>query len=268
DLIVYRLSDDAFMLVVNAATVESDYEWIHSHISEPVSVHNISSETAKVDIQGPGAPAIVQSLLDQTIEKMKYYRFIKNVYMGRTVLISRTGYTGEVGFEVYSDPETIDLFWNACLAEGAVAAGLGARNTLRLEIGLPLHGHELGPKRNASDSGMDRFISKKKRFVGSASIREGAAGRQRLVGLKLDGKQAAREGNRILSENDTVIGEVTSGSFAPSLGYAVALGYVENAFTRIGTKVHIKGLRVLSGRIQETPFYKKGTARESMSEFL
>jgi len=268
DLVVYRLAETEFMLVVNAATQNQDYEWIMSHISKDCTVRNISEETAKVDLQGPKAPRIVQALMDESIAGMNYYEFRHNTFMGRSVLISRTGYTGEVGFEIYADPDLIQSFWDRCLEKGAIAAGIGARNTLRLEMGFPLYGQEWSRKRNAADAGMVWFISETKNFIGCASLRSKETRRERLVGIAFAGRQAAREGRRILSENGAIIGIVTSGSFAPSLGHSIAMGYVNASFSTPGTKISAEGSRVLDGRIVKPPFYKRGTARKALSLFL
>ena len=206
--------------------------------------------------------------MNHPIEDLKFYGFHRNAFMKHSVLLSRTGYTGEAGFEIYSEPAVIGTFWDACIEKGAVAAGLGARDTLRLEMGLPLYGHELEDNRNAGHTGFGRFISNSKDFIGAAAIRSGEGSRQRLVGIALDGRQAAREGNRILSEAGDNVGIVTSGSYAPSLGHAIALGYVDSGFSREGTRVEIEGRHMLNGKIAALPFYREGTARKSISQFL
>jgi aminomethyltransferase len=268
DLVVYRTDQTEFMLVVNAGTREGDFEWIVSHVSGDVRVRDISDSTAKVDIQGPGAPRIVESLVDATIRTLPFYGFHPNAYRGKPVIVSRTGYTGETGFELYAEPDLIGHFWDDCLEKGAVAAGLGARDTLRLEMGMPLYGHELSPGRNAGDTGFERAISKTKDFIGAEPIRASSPGKERLVGITFEGRQAAREGNRIFSEDGVPRGLVTSGSFAPSLGHAVALGYVEAGFAEPGMPVTVEARRTLAGRIVELPFYRNGTARKPLSDFL
>jgi aminomethyltransferase len=268
DLLVYRLNAAEVMLVVNAGTQDGDFEWIASHVSRGTTLRNISVSTAKVDIQGPGAPGILQGIVDNIDGDLRFYGFQYNTYRGHPVLISRTGYTGEVGFEIYSDPSLIGRFWDECIERGAVPAGLGARDTLRLEIGLPLYGHELKDYRNAGEVGFPQFISKTKAFIGSAAVRNCAALKERLVGMAFEGRQAAREGNRILSEKGAAIGAVTSGSFAPSLGYAVALGYVNSAFSTVGTRVVAETRRKLTGQVVALPFFREGTARKPLADFL
>lgn len=268
DLLVYRLNDRDFMLVVNAGSQDADYKWIAGHVSVGTTLRNISESTAKVDVQGPGAPRIVQNLVDAPIDSLKYYGFQHNTFEEQPVLISRTGYTGEVGFEIYSDPSLAGKIWDYCIRNGAVPAGLGARDTLRLEMGMPLYGHELREDRNAASAGFAPFISKIKIFIGSETIRRSPDPKEILVGLELEGRQAAREGSRILSEQGADIGVVTSGSFAPSLGNAVALGYVDSEFAAEGIPVSFAARRELSGRIAARPFFRQGTARKPLFEFL
>jgi aminomethyltransferase len=257
-----------YMLVVNAGTQDGDFEWIASHVSDGTTVVNISCSTAKIDVQGPRAPQIVQGLTDAPINGLRFYGFHHNTYREQPVLISRTGYTGEIGFEIYSDPDTVGRIWDECIKHGAVAAGLGARDTLRLEIGMPLYGHELKEDRNAGTAGFSPFISKTKPFIGSTAILGDIDRKERMIGMEFEGRQAAREGNRIRSLEGNVIGVVTSGSFAPSLNHAVALGYVDSDFSAIGTYIEVEARRVLRAKVAEPPFYKGGTARLALADFL
>lgn len=268
DLLLYRLDEADFMLVVNAGTQDADFAWIDGHLSEKTALRNITGSMAKVDVQGPESPRIVRSLMDAPIDGLNFYGFQHNSYQGQPVLVSRTGYTGEVGFEIYTGRSLIGNFWDGCIGKGAVAAGLGARDTLRLEMGMPLYGHELTKDRNAAASGFAPFISGKKEFVGSTGIRNYSKPKERLVGIRFEGRQAAREGCRILSEGGADIGIVTSGSYAPSLGCAVALGYVDSGFALEGTYVHVSARRELIGKIVKRPFYREGTARKPLSDFL
>jgi aminomethyltransferase len=268
DLLVYRLSGQEFMVVVNAATLAGDYEWIVSHVHGDCEVRNISEETSKIDIQGPESPRMIQRIMDRRIENLKYYEFGENMFRGRRVLVSRTGYTGEVGFEVYGDHETICLLWDLVLEEGAVPCGLGARNTLRLEMGYPLYGNEWSPGRNAAQAGMPRHISAKKEFIGREAIQRGRNPGERLVCMAIEGRRAARDGCPVFSEDGQAIGSVTSGSFAPSLGHAIAMGYVASSFSAAGTRIAAEASGRLKGRIVTPPFYKGGTARKPIEMFL
>ncbi len=268
DLLVYRLEEADFMLVVNAGTQDADFGWIADHVSESTALRNISGSTAKVDVQGPGSPRLIRDVMEEPIDGLKYYGFQHNTFRGQKVLVSRTGYTGEVGFEIYSEPSIMGAFWDTCIDRGAVPAGLGARDTLRLEMGMPLYGHELTEERNAAAAGQGTFLSRTKDYIGSDAIRKSPEPKERLVGLAFEGRQAARQGNRIQSEKGEMVGTVTSGSFAPSLGHAVALGYVHPEFTAEGTRIAVAAHHKLHGRIVETPFFREGTARKPLSDFL
>ncbi|MEJ2246248.1 MAG: glycine cleavage T C-terminal barrel domain-containing protein, partial [Acidobacteriota bacterium] len=168
----------------------------------------------------------------------------------------------------YSDPGTVERIWDECIRQGAVPAGLGARDTLRLEIGMPLYGHELKVDRNAGTAGFGPFISTTKSFIGSTAILSDIDRREHMIGMEFEGRQAAREGNRIRSLEGNRIGVVTSGSFAPSLNHAVALGYVDSGFSVAGTCIEVEARRVLQAKVAEPPFYKEGTARRALADFL
>jgi len=268
DLLVYRMDDTEFMLVVNAGTCNGDLRWISSHVSGTTEVFDMSGTTAKIDIQGPNGVRIVQEMMDRPIDGLKFYSFLKNTYKGHPVLVSRTGYTGEVGFELYSDTDLTGVLWDEAVERGALPAGLGARDTLRLEMGMPLYGHELSTDRNARETGLQRFISKTKDFIGSAAARNISGHGEILAGMAFEGRKAARSGNRIFSESGRNIGVVTSGSFAPSLGYAVALGYIDPDFAEPGTRVEAEAGRIIAGQVVELPFFREGTARRPLTDFL
>ena len=268
DQIIYRMAEDEFMVVVNTATEERDFEWLKARVSR-ASVENISRETAKIDLQGPGSPKIAEALLRDSIAGLKYYNFARNAYRGAEVIVSRTGYTGEIGFEVYCGADAARDFWNECIARGAVPAGLGARDALRLEMGYPLYGHELSENRNAAQADFARVISRKKDFIGSASVLDPSAAGQLLRGISFDGRRAARAGDAVLNGSGAAVGEVTSGSFSPSLGHAVALAYVDREYAAIGTEVRAAGGKSeIAGKISELPFYKNATARADMKLYL
>ncbi len=270
DLVVYRLEPQKFMLVVNASTRHRDVEWIANHLAADAQTEDISDKTAKLDIQGPASVSLINALLGHHIPPIPFFGFVWCAWRGRRILLSRTGYTGEIGFEVYffDDPADSVGFWNDALEAGATPAGLGARDTLRLEAGLPLYGHELSETRNARDSGCRMAISLAKPFVGRDAVMAG--GKERLVGIILHGRSAARQGDAIISPpSGENIGAVTSGSFAPSLGCAVALGYVRAPDAVVGTTVEIAGTRQrLAGSIVSLPFYRGGTARRNIQTFL
>lgn len=261
DLLVYRIGDNHFMLVINAGTRQSDIDWISGNISPSTILRDVTEQTAKIDIQGPESANLMQLVMDRDIMEMKFFRFSHNSFRGQMVLISRTGYTGELGYEVYCDNITATQLWDTFLNNGAQPAGLGARDTLRLEMGMPLYGHELTTTTNAAATGLDRAISKTKEFIGCNSIRNIAANTPLLRGIAVDGRRSAREGDRLVV-NDSEVGFVTSGSYAPSLGHAIALGYINPDFATEGTVLQIKGERtLLQGCVTPLPFYKNATAR-------
>jgi len=268
DLVLYRLSEKSFMLVANASTIESDFQWLMSHCSQTTTVRNISDSTAKLDLQGPASPRIMQSVV-RNLSDPGYYHFTYVDFHGRKLIVSRTGYTGEIGFEIYSSPDEALELWDVFISRGAVPAGLGARDTLRLEMGMPLYGHELSRERNAAESGFTRIFSPHKKFIGSEVIMNPSFMRQKLCGIELEGRRAARNGDTIGTLDSKSIGTITSGSFAPSLGKAIAMGYVNTAECYTGNKVIIRTARdILNGIITEMPFYKNATGRRLMVEFL
>lgn len=267
DQILYRLGPQQFMMVVNSATQEADFSWIDSHRSSKTGLNNISEQTGKIDIQGPLSAKIVNSILSESIEDLRFYRFGHNYYDGEKVLVSRTGYTGELGFELYCSNGAAMKIWDECIGRGASPAGLGARDTLRLEMGFPLYGHELSANINAGESGFSRAISSNKDFIGSAHLKNHGL-QNKLVGIRLDGKRAAREGD-LIEVNGRSVGFITSGSYSPSLECAIALGYVEMIHSQRHTPVSIKGKRIdTEGIVTDLPFYKQGTVRADLKSCL
>lgn len=267
DLLVYRLAAAAFMIVVNASTQDADFEWIRSRLSHGTTIRNLVGTIAKIDLQGPASPRILASLT-QGLTDPGFYRFTHVQYRNRETLVSRTGYTGEIGFEVYTVPEEAAGFWKAAMDLGAVPAGLGARDTLRLEMGMPLYGHELSVDRNAAESGFSRAISTGKSFIGASAVRDPALSPQRLCGIEMVGRRAARNGDRV-EVGGRLGGVVTSGSFGPSVGKAVALAYVNREYAAPGTGVSIITERgTLEGRVVPLPFYHNATGRRPMRDFM
>lgn len=269
DQIVYRLGPDEFYMVVNAGTQEQDFAWISRHLGSQSRIQNRSRNTAKLDIQGPGAPRIVQRLLDDSIADMKFYRFAWNARKGRTLLVSRTGYTGEVGFELYMDLDMAQEIWDAAVEDGAVAAGLGARDTLRLEMGMPLYGHELDADTNPAQTGFTRAIAARKRFIGSDVVLDPRAAPRRLCGIRFESRRAARQHLAVTGPDGATIGTITSGSFSPSLQTAIALAYIESSHAHPGAHVSAAAGGVsLDGVITALPFYTGATGRMPLRQFL
>lgn len=256
------------MMVVNAATEPADFQWLLKNISPETTARNISEFTAKLDLQGPSSPRIFQSFIKEILSDLKYYHFKHIVYRGNKILTSRTGYTGEIGFEIYCSPELALTFWDDCIKAGVQAAGLGCRDTLRLEMGYPLYGHELNDHTNASMSGFTRAISQKE-FIGSSVVLDKTIPTHTLVGIVLQSRRSSRSGDLIFDNNGLEAGRVTSGSFSPSLECALALGYLRKELSSPGTPIKIKTERgELPGMVSDLPFYKKATCREDIKKFL
>jgi len=268
DQIIYRRADSDFFMVVNASTEEKDFSWITAHCSPDTAARNVSAETGKIDLQGPNSAKICLALFDNSVIDLKYYHFMNNSCRGESVLVSRTGYTGEIGFEFYASIPCIQTLWDECIRLGAEPAGLGARDTLRLEMGFPLYGHELDEATDASWSGFTRAIGDKP-FIGSAALSRRPGTQYRLSALLLTGRRTVHPGNPVLSSDGKKIGRITSGSFSPSVGCAIALGYLQPEYGAAGTMVSVDtGRGVLAAQVTTTPFYRKATARASLAAFL
>ena len=265
DVIVHRLAEDDYLLVINAGTREKDFNWVRDNTREfNCRVENISDDFTQIAIQGPRAAELLETLTDARLGEVKFYWVTRGTVCGlRGILIARTGYTGEDGFEIYvpADEGTSARVWNQILQAGAVACGLGARNTLRLESRLPLYEHEISDTINVWEAGLDRFCKMAKpEFVGREALeRARTAGVKRtLVGLEMVERGIARDGYKILADDGREIGYVTSGSPAPFLKKNIALAYVPPEFSREGStlKVEIRGQGV-GARVVPTPFYKR-----------
>ncbi len=269
DQILYRTGESEFLMVVNAGTQSADFDWITRNLSEGTGIRNISEEMGKIDLQGPLSPRICAGLFEESIRGLKYYHFMINRYRGEKVLLSRTGYTGETGFEFYGPPDLIVSVWDACIAAGAEPAGLGARDTLRLEMGYPLYGHELDPQTNASWAGLSRAIGDK-RFIGSHELKADRSGPSyRLSAIEMEGRRTAHQGDPVRVEGGRTPGRITSGSYSPSLGRAIALGYLPFGEHHAGNRVVISTDRGdLSGTVTTLPFYRQATGRTDLDQLL
>lgn len=266
DLIVYRLGADDFFIVVNAGTRDSDAAVFTERLADGVEFLDVSDETGKLDLQGPGSVEILEKLGLGRDSLPGYYRWSEARVAGIACLMSRTGYTGELGFEFYVDIDETENLWNVLTDLGAKPAGLGARDTLRLEMGYPLYGHELSTEVTPIEAGFGKMLKLEELpgrvFTGSAALR-GVAPRKELVGIRLDGRRAAREGTEVYSHDGAnLIGKVTSGAFAPSLECAVAMAYVNVGQVVRGGKVWLRsGKTELCGEIVSMPFFPGGSAR-------
>ena len=269
DVIVHRLADDEYLLVINAGTREKDFSWVRDNTRQfDCAVENLSDDFTQIAIQGPKAVNLLQKLTDADLSPVKFYWLTRGGLCGLTnILVGRTGYTAEDGFEIYvpADEQTSARVWNEILAAGkefgVVPCGLGARNTLPLEGKLPLYGHEISDTINVWEAGLDRFCKMEKpEFAGREALEKAnAAGVKRtLVGLEMTERGIARDGYKVLETAGREIGYVTSGSPAPFLKKNIALAYVPVELSAVGTmvKVGIRGQGV-GAVVVPTPFYKR-----------
>jgi aminomethyltransferase len=264
DLTVYRRSNESFFLVVNAGTLGDDAEWIRSHLSSGTTFDDRSADLAKLDVQGPRSKHLMEKVLGEALPDLGFFRFADWHLAGTACTVSRTGYTGEWGYELYFPADHAEQVWDLLTATGDIQpAGLGARDTLRLEVGYPLYGHELTLDATPVGATRGRFISMAKDFIGKDAVardlKQGAS--RYLVGLQLETKRAARAGDRIMRD-DRDVGIVTSGALGPSLGAAVAMAYVDAGACDTGTVLDVVVRdKPLPATVVELPFYKDGTAR-------
>ncbi len=272
DFLTYRLGAEEYLLVVNAANLDKDWAWLCQHaealgMKPGVDLINDSEEMSQVAVQGPLAMKIVQKLVAEPVEDMKYYTFRMVEMAGKQVILSITGYTGAGGCEIYcANPDIVDV-WNALLEagkeEGLRPAGLGARDTLRLEMGFCLYGHDINDTTSPIAAGLGwitKLTDNKKNLVARTMIEtvkaEGPA--QKLVGFEMVDKGIPRQHYPIVDAEGREIGEVTSGTMSPSLKKAIGLGYVVKDFSKVGTEIYIQVRgKNLKAQVVKIPFYKK-----------
>lgn len=268
DLLVYRFATGHLVLVVNAGTTDKDWEWIVSHQGdEAVELRNVSSNYCQLALQGPDALQILQKLTDLPLSEIEYYHFTEGQVDGVSSIVSRTGYTGEDGFEVYAAADKGEQLWNKMLDAGdfgsdtgVIPCGLAARNTLRLEAGMALYGHEIDETTTLLEANLGWICKLNKGdFIGrEALVKQKEEGvKRRLVGFEVTERGIARDGQEILI-NDARVGRVTSGSPAPYLKKNIGMGYVPTEFANEGQQIQIdvRG-RLVSAEILKTPFYKR-----------
>ncbi|OIH98153.1 glycine cleavage system aminomethyltransferase GcvT [Curtobacterium sp. MCBA15_001] len=276
DLVVYRTDDDVYLVVANAANRSVAVSALQSRADGfDVVVSDDSDTTALVAIQGPAAAGTLDELvvedrlqLETPLDELRYYRVLHATFDGSEVLVARTGYTGEDGFEVYCAPDVAPVLWDALLEAGAprgvVPAGLAARDTLRLEAGMPLYGHELGVDVRPAQAGLGRVLAASGSYVGSSGVAP-AEDAPMLVGLVMEGRRAARAGYSVLHEGATV-GTVTSGALSPTLGHPVAMAFVAPSVATGGQVLHIdvRGTAI-PATVTPFPFYRRPALRSSES---
>jgi aminomethyltransferase len=268
DLLVYRFAADHLLLVVNAGTTEKDWDWISSHrVNESVDLQNVSAEYCQIALQGPDALGILRKLTALPLADIKYYHFRKSEVDGVPAIVSRTGYTGEDGFEVYAAADKAEQLWNKMLdagnfgaSDGVVPCGLAARNTLRLEAGMCLYGHEIDETTTLLEANLGWICKLNKGgFIGRERLlkqkEEGV--RQKLVGFEMTDRGIARDGQDVLIGSQRV-GRVTSGSPAPFLKKNIGMAYVPSEFANPGQviEVDVRG-RPVAARIVPLPLYKR-----------
>jgi aminomethyltransferase len=269
DVIVHRLDENEYLLVINAGTREKDFNWVRDNTRQfDCAAENLSDDFTQIAIQGPKGVAVLQKLTDADLNAVKVYWVTRGSVCGLgNILIARTGYTAEDGFEIYVSAEeaTSARVWNEILKAGKefgiVPCGLGARNTLRLEGKLALYGHEISDTVNVWEAGLARFCKMEKaEFVGRDALQKAKAEgvTRTLVGLEMVGRGIARDGYKVLDGGGREIGNVTSGSPAPFLKKNIALAYLPPEFAAIGTavQVEIRGQGV-GAQVVPTPFYKR-----------
>jgi aminomethyltransferase len=268
DLIIYRF-EDRYMLVVNASNLEKDWTWLERHAADfDVEIEDVSDKTALLAVQGPAAREVLRPLASLDIDEVMYYRFREGEVAGVPAVISGTGYTGEDGFELYVPADRATELWKAILeageSSGLIPAGLGARDSLRLEVGYALYGNDLDEQHTTLESGLG-WVTKlaKADFVGRETLaaQKEAGVSRRLVGIRLTGKGFPRPGYDVVSEGE-VVGTVTSGTVSPTLGYGIALGYVPVSLSKPDTVLQIDARgRLVDAVVQRPPFYTEGSIR-------
>jgi aminomethyltransferase len=264
DLLVYKIDDKTYMLVVNASNIEKDWNWIQQFNSKGVEMHNISDQTSLLAIQGPKAADALQTLTDVDLASMEYYTFVKGTFAGvDNVVISATGYTGAGGFEIYFENQYADQIWDAIFKAGASyniqPIGLGARDTLRLEMGFCLYGNDIDDTTSPIEAGLGWITIFSKSFTNSEALlaQKEAGIQKKLVGFEMIDRGIPRHDYEIADAEGNIIGKVTSGTQAPSLQKAIGMGYIAKDFTKEGTEIFILIRNTpIKAKVVKFPFYK------------
>ena len=263
DLVCCRMDEDSYLLVVNAANKDKDYAWFKEHAKGNVSIEDLSAQYAQLALQGPKAKNILSKLTDAQLLPVKYYTFVDGLNVaGIDCLVSRTGYTGELGYELYCDPQKVLQLAEALLEAGKefglIPCGLGARDTLRLEAGMPLYGHEMSDDITPYEAGLGLFVKMEKpHFIGKEALRTKNPPTRIRIGLELMDRGIAREHSDVYKDG-IMIGETTSGTMAPYLGKAIAMAMVKKEYAIIGDvfDIDVRGKK-LKAKVVELPFYKR-----------
>lgn len=273
DLIIYRLDEDkcsegenAFMLVVNAANLEKDWQWLNDRNNYDVKLTDISDKSGLLAVQGLKAEKTIQKLVDEDISGLSFYMFKKTKVGGiDNVLLSVTGYTGSGGYELYVDNKDLKTLWEKVMEAGEefdiLPCGLGARDTLRLEMGYCLYGNDINETTSPLEAGLGWItkLNKKEDFSSKELFKaqKEAGVERKLVGFVMKDRRVPRHGYEIYNTDEERIGEVTSGTQSPSLDIPIGMGYVEKAYAKVGTEIKVKfGKKMLSGEVVKLPFYR------------
>ena len=264
DLIVFRLAEERAMVVVNAATIANDFQVISSRLTGSASFTDISRYTAKLDLQGPQARQVLAKLCGNELGTLPYFTFRETTLLGDRAVVSRTGYTGELGYEIFLPADKVQELWDLLLTDVRVRpAGLGARDLLRLEVGYSLYGSDIDEVTTPLEAGLSSFVNVSKGFVGrEALLKQREAGLPRVkVAFRVGSRRAPRHGYDILSGGEKV-GTVTSGAFSPMLGCGIGLGFVTPEVAAVGSPLTVRHDKVsMEAVVCELPFYRDGSLR-------
>ncbi len=268
DLVVYRLKDQEWMIVVNAAAIAADEAHFLAHLAPGTLFTNVSSRTGKLDLQGPHSYEILSRLVGSGLKELRYYQARYFALAGERLIISRTGYTGELGYEIYVEAQAVNDVWKTILKyPGVKPGGLGCRDTLRLEMGYPLYGQDISLDTTPLEAGLAKFVDFSKDFIGREALmrQKQNGGWRNFIAFKSDSRRAPRHNHRIY-KGDKPIGVVTSGSFSPSLGCGIGMGYVDEPVSP-GEAVSARARdMVIDAVVVDRPFFKGGTARLGLGE--
>lgn len=263
DLLVYKKRDDEYLLVINASNIDKDLDWINKYAKDfDVKIRNLSDFYGEIAIQGPDSEQIIEQILSIKVSDIEFYSFKEIEYNNEAIIISRTGYTGEDGFEIYASHKLIIEFWKKLIeSQKVIPCGLGCRDTLRFEVGLPLYGDELTDTISPLEAGLGIFVKfDKDNFIGKeALLEQKEKGLERkLVGLELLERAIPRHGYEVLNENNEKIGEITTGYHSISTDKDIAMALIDIAYSKLGTNVKVRiRKKTFPAIVVAKKFYKK-----------
>ena len=261
DAIVYKINDKKFLLIPNASNADTIHEWIIDNTKElDFNIDVVTKNTAMIALQGPTSTIILNNIFSE-LPKIRRFRFIQTKYKDKNVIIARTGYTGENGFEIILDNDISQNFWELLLKNGATECGLGARDVLRLEAALALHGNEITEKTNPFEAQLSRFVElDRENYIVNNTLNNIKSQElsKKLIGFEIQDRKIARSHNIIKDDNNNIIGEVTSGTYSPTLNKSIGLGYISNKSLDINSEItiEIRSKNILA-KIIKIPFYKR-----------